>query len=62
LLLALALVVLIVVLPWIRFLGLRAILDKMGITASIETSIVTIPTIELWGIWPWAKLLRLLKD
>ena len=34
----------------------------MGSTAAIETSIVTIPTNELWGIWPWARLLRLLKD
>jgi len=62
LLLALALVVLVGVLPWIRLLGLRAILGEMGSTAAIETSIVTVPAIELWGIWPWAKLLRLLKD
>ena len=34
----------------------------MGSTAAIETSIITVPAIELWGIWPWAKLLRLLKD
>ena len=61
-LLALALVVLVGVLPWIRLLGLRTILGKMGSTAAIETSIVTVPAIELWGIWPWAKLLRLLKD
>ena len=61
-LLARALVVLIGVLPWIRLLGLRAILDEMGSTAAIETSIVTVPAIELWVIWPWAKLLRLLKD
>ena len=62
LLLALALVVLIGVLPWIRFLGLRAILGKMVSTATIKASIDAIPMIELWGIWPWAKLLRLLKD
>ena len=61
-LLALALVVLVGFLPWIRLLGLRAILGEMGSTAAIETSIVTVPAIELWGIWPWAKLLRLLKD
>src|SRR6185312_6200454 len=62
LLLALALVVLVGVLPWIRLFGLRAILGEMGSTAAIETLIVTVPAIELWGIWPWAKLLRLLKD
>ena len=62
LLLALALVVLVGVLPWIRLLGLRAILGEMGSTAAIETSIVAVPAIELWDIWPWAKLLRLLKD
>ena len=61
-LLALALVVLIGVLPWIRLLGLRAISGEMGSTAAIKASIVTVPTIELWGIWPWAKLLRLLKN
>ena len=62
LLLALALVVLIGVLPWIRLLGLRAIPGEMGSIAAIKASIVTVPTIELWGIWPWAKLLRLLKN
>ena len=51
-LLALALVVLIGVLPWIRLLGLRAIPGEMGSTAAIKASIVTVPTIELWGIWP----------
>ena len=60
--LALALVVLVGVLPWVRLLGLRAILGEMGSTAAIETSIVAVPAIELWDIWPWAKLLRLLKD
>ena len=62
LLLALALVVLIGVLPWIRLLGLRAIFGEMGrllglraisgemgSTAAIKASIVTVPTIELWG-------------
>ena len=61
-LLALVLVVLVGVLPWIRLLGLRAILGEMGSTAAIETSIVAVPVIELWGIWPWDKLLLLLKD
>src|SRR6185436_14380796 len=60
LLLALALVVLVGVLPRIRLLGLRAILGEMGSTAAIETLIIAVPTIELWGIW--AKLLLLLKD
>ena len=59
-LLALALIVLVGVLRWIRLLGLRAILGEMGSTAAIETSIVAVPAIELWDIWPWAKLLRLL--
>ena len=48
-LLALALVVLVGVLPWVRLLGLRAILGKMGSTAAIETSIVTVPATELWA-------------
>ena len=61
-LLALALVVLVGILPWISLLGLRAILGEMGSTAAIETAIVAVPTIELWDIWPWAKLLWLLKD
>ena len=61
-LLAFALVVLVGVLPRIRFLGLQAVLGKTGSTAAIETSIVAVPAIELWGILPWAKLLLLLKD
>ena len=32
----------------------------MRSTAAVEASIITIPTIEQWGIWPWAKLLLLL--
>ena len=48
--LLLALVVLVGVLPWIRLLGLRAILGTMVSTAAIKASIVAIPTIELWGI------------
>ena len=62
LLLAFDLVVLVGVLPWVRLLGLQAILGEMGSTAAIETSIVAVPAIELWGILPWAKLLLLLKD
>jgi hypothetical protein len=59
--LALALVVVLVgVLPWIILSGLRTILGKVRSTAAVEASIITIPTIELWGIWPWAKLLLLL--
>ena len=34
----------------------------MGSTVTIDTSIVAVLVIELWGIWPWAKLLRLLKN
>ena len=59
--LALAFVVVLVgVLPWIIPSGLRTILGKVRSTAAVEASIITIPTIELWGIWPWAKLLLLL--
>src|SRR6185369_10796033 len=39
-----------------------AISGKIVSTAAIKPSIVAIPTIELWGIWPWAKLLWLLRD
>ena len=53
-------VVLIGVLPWIRPLGSRAILGKVISTAAVIALIVAIPTIELWGIRPWAKLLLLL--
>ena len=58
---ALALVVVLVgVQPWIRPLGSRAISGKMISTAAVIAPIVTIHTIELWAIWPWAKLLWLL--
>src|SRR6185503_2332392 len=53
-------VVLIRVLPWIIPSGLWTILGKMRSTSAVETSIITIPTIELWGIRPRAKLLLLL--
>ena len=53
-------VVLVGVLPWIRPLGSRAILGKVISTAAVIAPIVAIPTIELWGIRPWAKLLLLL--
>ena len=59
--LALALVVVLVgVLSWIILSRLRTILGKVRSTAAVEALIITIPIIELWGIWPWAKLLRLL--
>ena len=54
-------VVLVGVLPWIRPLGLRAIYGEMISTAAVIAPIVAIPTIELWGIRPWAKLLLLLR-
>ena len=53
-------VVLVGVLPWIILSGLRTILGKVGSTAVVDASIITIPTIELWGIRPLAKLLLLL--
>ena len=57
---ALALIVVLVgVLPWIILSGLWTILGKVRSTATVEASIITIPTIELWGIWLWAKLLLL---
>ena len=47
---SLALVVVLVrVLPWIIISGLQTILGKVGSTAAVEASIITIPTIELWG-------------
>ena len=52
-------VVLIGILPWIILSGLRTILGKVGSTAAVEAPIITIPTIELWGIWPLARLLLL---
>src|SRR6185369_4851340 len=56
--LALALVVVLDgVLPWIIPSLLWTILGKMRSTATVETSIITIPTIELWCIRPRAKLL-----
>ena len=60
--LALALVVVVLVgfLPWIILFGLRTILGKVISTAAVIAPIVAIPTIELWGIRPWAKLLLLL--
>ena len=59
--LALALVIVLIgVLPWIISSGLRTILGKVRSTAAVEASIITISTIELWGIRPWAKLLLLL--
>src|SRR6185295_2099980 len=58
---ALALIVVLVgVVPWIILSGLRTILGKVGSTAAVEASIITIPTIELWGIRPLARLLLLL--
>ena len=48
---AIALVIVLVgVLPWIILSGLRIILGNVGSTATVEASIITIPTIELWGI------------
>jgi hypothetical protein len=61
--LALALVVVVIlvgILPWIILFGLRTILGKVESTAAVEASIIPIPTIELWGIRPLARLLLLL--
>ena len=60
LLLSLALIVLVRILFWIRFLGLRAIFGKMQGTAAIKTTVVVLPLIKLSIIWPWTRLLLLL--
>jgi hypothetical protein len=60
-LLALALVVLIKTLPLKRLPGPRTILDKVIRTPALETTISAAPLLKLFNIWPWAKLLRLLR-
>jgi hypothetical protein len=61
LLLALALVILIKTLPLKRLPGPRTILDKLIYTPAVETAISAAPLLKLLNIWPWAKLLRLLR-
>src|SRR6185295_8208652 len=51
--LALVVVVLVGVLPWIILSGLQTILGKVISTAAVIAPIVAIPTIELWGIRLW---------
>jgi hypothetical protein len=58
--LALALVILIRILPLERLLGPRTISDEVTRTRAIETAISAASLLKLLSIWPWAKLLRLL--
>jgi hypothetical protein len=59
-LLALALVLLIRILPLERLLGPRTIFDEVVRTTAIETAIGATPLLKQLIIWLWAKLLRLL--
>jgi hypothetical protein len=59
--LALALIILIRILPLERLLGPRTISDEVIRTPAIETAISAASLLKLLSIWPWAKLLRLLR-
>jgi hypothetical protein len=59
--LALVLVILIRNLPLIRLPGLRTISDEVIHTPAIETTISAASLLDLLSIWPWARLLRLLR-
>jgi hypothetical protein len=59
--LALVLVTLIGTLPLVRFLGPRTIPDEMIRTPAIETAIIAASLFDLLNIWPWARLLWLLR-
>jgi hypothetical protein len=59
--LALVLVTLIGTLPLIRFLGPRTISDEVIRTPAIETAISAASLLNLLNIWPWARLLWLLR-
>jgi hypothetical protein len=58
---ALVLVILIRTLPLIRLPGPRTIFDKVVRTTAIEIAIGAASLLKLLIIWPWAKLLRLLR-
>jgi hypothetical protein len=60
-LLALILVTLGKILPWIRFLGPRAISDEMIRTSAIVAAIIAAFLWHLLNIWPLARLLCLLR-
>jgi hypothetical protein len=59
--LALVLVILIRTLPLIRLPGPRTNLDKVVRTTTIETAISATSLLKLLSLWPWAKLLWLLR-
>jgi hypothetical protein len=59
--LALVLVTLTGTLPLIRFLGPQTISDEMIRTSAIETAIIAASLLDLLNIWPWARLLWLLR-
>jgi hypothetical protein len=59
--LALVLVTLIGTLPMIRFPGPRTISDEVIRTPAIETAISAASLLDLLNIWPWARLLWLLR-
>jgi hypothetical protein len=59
--LALVLVILIRTLPLIRLPRPRTIFDKVVRTTTIETAIGAASLLKLLSVWPWAKLLRLLR-
>jgi hypothetical protein len=57
----LVLVILIGTLPLIRFPGPRTISDEVIRTSAIETTISAASLLDLLNIWPWARLLWLLR-
>jgi hypothetical protein len=59
--LALVLVTLIGILPLIRFPGPRTVSDEVIRTPAIETAISAASLLDLLNIWPWARLLWLLR-
>jgi hypothetical protein len=59
--LALVLVILIRTLPLIRLPGPQTIFDKVVRTTAIETAIGAASLLKLLSVWPWAKLLWLLR-
>jgi hypothetical protein len=58
---ALVLITLIGILPLIRFSGPRTFSDKVIRTPAIETAISAASLLNLLNIWPWARLLWLLR-
>jgi hypothetical protein len=59
--LSLVLVILIETRPLVRFLGPRIISDEVIRTPAIETTISAASLLDLLNIWPWTRLLWLLR-